>query len=104
VKNLAYHLFHNSKYFRIGSCRFKTPKEGTETARLYFQRQENILSFTCENSLGLYHTQSQTQQMLSSDWQDFGQALLHSMKDTFGSRELPLPKNILPQPPITRQI
>lgn len=61
-----------------------------QTARAFFQFQEQILSLTCENSLGLYYTQNQTFQMLTSDWQSFGQAILHSMKETSTGRETPM--------------
>jgi cytosolic carboxypeptidase protein 2/3 len=39
VKNLAYHLFHNSKYFRLASCKFGHDLQKAQTARLYFQHQ-----------------------------------------------------------------
>jgi hypothetical protein len=77
----------------LASCKFKTEKDKIETARIFFQLKEEILTYTCENSLGLYHSQSQTFQMLSGDWQSFGQALVHSMVDAFSSRDLSIPIN-----------
>jgi hypothetical protein len=90
VRSLPYHLLQNSKYFRLASCKFRTEKENIETARVFFQLKEDILSFTCENSLGLYHSQSQTCQMLHTDWQAFGQSILRSMQDAFNSRDISL--------------
>ena len=83
MKNLAYHLFHNSKYFRLASCRFSNDQLKANTARLYFQQQEQTLSFTCENSLGLYFSNNQTVQMQASDWQNFGASIIHSMLDIY---------------------
>lgn len=91
MKNLPYHLFHSSKYFRLASCKFKSEKDNLETARLYFQQKENILTYTCENSLGLYYHQWQTFQMRAEDWQAFGQSVLLAMRDCFSAREVPIP-------------
>jgi hypothetical protein len=97
VKSLPYYLFHKSKYFRLASCKFKTDNENVETARVYFQAREEILTFTCESSLGLYHSQGQTFQMLAGDWQLFGQQILHSMRDAFSKKDVPILFEVKPK-------
>jgi hypothetical protein len=77
----------------LNSCKVKTEKDKIETARIFFQLKEEILTYTCENSLGLYYGQSQTFQMLSEDWQSFGKALMHSMADAFSSKDVAVPIN-----------
>jgi hypothetical protein len=49
---------------------------------MYFQMKESILSFTCENSLGLYGTSQQTFQMTKEDWQKFGVGIVEAIKAT----------------------
>jgi hypothetical protein len=81
VRALPLHLDQNSKYFRLASCKFRTDASSIETARVYFQMREQILSLTCENSLGLYCHKGFTLQMLAGDWQTFGRTLLHSIRE-----------------------
>lgn len=54
VRSLAFNLWHSSKYFQFSSCKFRFEKDLTETARVFFQLKENILTYTSETSLGLY--------------------------------------------------
>lgn len=50
--------------------------------------REQILSLTCENSLGLYCHKGFTMQMLAGDWQTFGRTLLHSIREASLQLEL----------------
>ena len=78
VKSLPFNLWNASKYFKFSSCKFKFEKELHETARVYFQIKEDLLSFTCENSLGLYYDQKQTYQMCEKDYKLFGSSIIES--------------------------
>ena len=47
VNRLPFTLFQSSKYFRLDSCKFKAEATLIETARVFFQMKEEILSLTC---------------------------------------------------------
>ncbi len=49
---------------------------------MYFQIKENVLSFTCENSLGLYALNEKTSQLMREDWQKFGVGMVEAIKAT----------------------
>ena len=48
--------------------------------------------------MGLYHSQNQTIQMVSSDYQTFGQTLLHSIKEVYQNQDIIVPKIKIVEP------
>ncbi len=52
---------------------------------MYFQMKENVLSFTCENSLGLYVLNEKTFQLMREDWHKFGVGMIEAIKATIES-------------------
>ena len=75
LRNLAFNLWHSSKYFRLSSCKFKFQKDLSETARVYFQLKDSILTYTCEISLGLYFQNGKTIQFTDTDYKAFGASI-----------------------------
>ena len=88
VRNLAFNLWHSSKYFQFSSCKFRFQKDLTETARVYFQLKESILTYTSETSLGLYRKSNKTEQMLESDFISLGGAIVSAISELMAKGKL----------------
>lgn len=60
--------------FKYSNCRFLNEKCKIETARVYFQMKAKLLTFTLENSLGLWKKPSDGRvfQITIKDWKNFG--------------------------------
>jgi hypothetical protein len=76
-------LAQSSKYFSRLSSKYRNERNKIETARVYFQMEEDLFSLTCENSLGLFTENYQSFQQTSRDWQAFGSHLLMAIRSTF---------------------
>lgn len=62
--------------FRYISCKFRNEKSLIETARVYFHTRYNFLTFTLENSLGLWKSDDgRTYPIRIEDWRYFGRQL-----------------------------